>query len=383
MLMRVKGIKIVTVTKKDGRQYRYYYHRKTWTRIKSPAASAAFVAEVAALDERAKTTKPRGGSLHALIEAYRSVEASPEWNGLKPRTQKDYQRVFDWLKPIGEIPLVQIDGPFVYRLRDKAFKQHKRRFANYVVAVLRLLFNWGKSRGLVAINPIVAVAKIKRPIHLPDANRAWSDAERETVLREAPIEQKSIIALGMFAALREDDACQLKKSAFDGKLIETIAAKNSELLWIPAHFRLREILAEASRVRHERLSANSRRHKIVAIDPPTLSVNRWGKTWTTHGFRSSFAKLIVRLKAEGKVMPGLTFHGLRHTVGKLVLEAGGTIEDVMRILGHRSEAMSRHYSREANMKPQMRKLMRKMERNERTKMENQRTNLENSEKRGD
>ena len=44
--------------------------------------------------------------------------------------------------------------------------------------------------------------------------------------------------------------------------------------------------------------------------------------------------------------PGLTYHGLRNTIGKLVLEAGGAKEDVAMILGDRSEAMGAFYSRE-------------------------------------
>ncbi|MGH6877490.1 MAG: tyrosine-type recombinase/integrase [Rhizomicrobium sp.] len=311
-------------------------------------------------------------SLHALITAYRDPEKSPEWAGLKPRTQKDYQRVFDWLQPIGEMPLVTFDTPFVYALRDKAFKKHKRRFANYVVQVLRLLFSWGMARRFIPANPAVGVAKIPRPKSMPKANRAWSDEERETVLREAPIELRVVTALGMFAALREDDACQQKKSAFDGKLIETVAAKNGEPLWLPAHFRLKEILADAAQARREGLFKKAKKRKVIPIDPPSLTVNRWGKTWTTAGFRSSFFKLIGRLEREGKVNPGLTFHGLRHTVGKLVMEAGGSKTDVGLLLGDRSEAMATLYSQEHEKKQRVSATIRRLERTERKKMENSR-----------
>lgn len=30
----------------------------------------------------------------------------------------------------------------IMQIRDKAFTKHKRRFANYVLSVLSLLFNW-------------------------------------------------------------------------------------------------------------------------------------------------------------------------------------------------------------------------------------------------
>ncbi len=43
------------------------------------------------------------------------------------------------------------------------------------------------------------------------------------------------------------------------------------------------------------------------------------------------------------VRPGLAFHGLRHTMVKLVIEAGGSKEDVGMILGDRSLAMAELY----------------------------------------
>lgn len=84
------------------------------------------------------------GTLGGLIEAYR---ASPEFREqLAPRTRSDYQKVFNYLATIESMPIVQIDEAAVIAFRDRAFLQRKRRFANYVVQVLRLLFSWGKPR---------------------------------------------------------------------------------------------------------------------------------------------------------------------------------------------------------------------------------------------
>lgn len=366
MLMRLKGIKPVTVRKK-GREYRYFYHRATGARIKADRTdAAAFAAEVAALDAKAKAQAPRDGTLHALIAAYR---ASPEFTGLAAVTRSDYQRVFDWLQPIVDIPLLEIDSAFVYDLRDKAFNQRKRRFANYVVQVLRLLLGWGKPRKFVDENAGAGVESIPRPKKMKRANRPWSDDEREVVLKEAEIGLRVMIGLGMFAGLREGDACALPKVAYDGRLIESIASKNDEPLWIPAHFRLREILIEAADVRKARMVVRARRRKVLPIDPPTIAVTRFGKSWTASGFRASFFKLIAKLAAAGQIRPGLTFHGLRHTLGKLVIEAGGSKEDVGMILGDRSMAMAELYSREHEKKGRVSATMLKLEQTERGKMD--------------
>jgi hypothetical protein len=41
------------------------------------------------------------------------------------------------------MPLEAWTRGFVLKLRDKAFEQRKRRFANYMVAVVQGVFTWG------------------------------------------------------------------------------------------------------------------------------------------------------------------------------------------------------------------------------------------------
>lgn len=53
--------------------------------------------------------------------------------------------------------------------------------------------------------------------------------------------------------------------------------------------------------------------------------------------------------AEGKIGKGLTLHGLRHTLGKMLKEAGLSDGDIADILGQSGTAMARHYSREADL----------------------------------
>jgi hypothetical protein len=76
-------------------------------------------------------------------------------------TRRDYQRVFDWLQPINDTPILEFDTGLIYALRDKAFSQRKRRFANYVVQVVRILLQWG--------NPTVRGELISVPIFARDS----------------------------------------------------------------------------------------------------------------------------------------------------------------------------------------------------------------------
>lgn len=101
----------------------------------------------------------------------------------------------------------------------------------------------------------------------------------------------------------------------------------------PAHYRFREIATEFFQARQEAQSRRAHRRKVVPLDPPSLAVTSRGTPWTESGFRSSFFTLIGKLEAKGAVAPGLTFHGLRHTLGKLIIEAGGTKEHVKALIG--------------------------------------------------
>ena len=86
-----------------------------------------------------------------MIEEYRASDAFQK--EIRSRTRADYQRIFDYLQPIGEASLTVLDAPFLARLRDKTATKRGRRFANYVRAVLSLLFAWCCERGYMKSNP--------------------------------------------------------------------------------------------------------------------------------------------------------------------------------------------------------------------------------------
>ena len=83
-------------------------------------------------------------------------------------------------------------------------------------------------------------------------------------------------------------------------------------------------------------------------DAITIAATTNGTPWTITGFNSTFIKAIAKLTHSGKVDPGLTFHGLRHTCGTLLVEAGFDIDTVRRWLGQRTLAMAIHYSETAD-----------------------------------
>jgi integrase len=220
--VRVKGVK-----RYRARGKWFYYHRATGTRLRSPPNSPAFIAEVRALnagetpprkrDPEARRRIYRPGTWGALASAYR---ASPEFTQLADRTRADYDKVLNWLAALDDVPLAQITPAACLGFRDEAFRQKKRRFANYVVHMLSVVLGWGKPRGHVAENAAHGVAKIVKPRGAPEANRAWSDEECEIVLEAAKGPLKVAIALGMFAGARGGDVVRIAWGHYTGQEIE-------------------------------------------------------------------------------------------------------------------------------------------------------------------
>jgi integrase len=329
----VKGFKIFT----DRHGKLRCYHRATGTAIdliEAPLGSAEFFAEcarIAALNKAAGTPKP--GTLGMLIVAYRGHDA---FTSLAKRTRDDYQRVFDYLKPIDGTALSKFNRPLVVRIRDTAAKRG-RRFANYVKAVLSIIFGWGVERDYLKFNPAEKVKNIRRPKGLPQSNRPWSDEERHAVLEKAPAHMKPAIAVMMFTGLGPKDALTLPRSFYRDGDIATRRSKTGEPVFWPAPAELRIILAAGPK------------HEAI-----TLCANSDGTPWTESGFRASWRPIRIRLENAGSIGPGLTMYGLRHTVAVILRESGCDERTIADALGQKTIEMARHYAEGADLKPKMR-----------------------------
>jgi integrase len=303
----------------------YAYHRKTGQRFKSQYGTTAFFDELRELEARAaaqpappKEEKP--GSWGALVKLYRKDKLP----GLAKRSQSDYQKVLDWMKPLAGMEVSLVTRGFVIRPRDRAYKEHRRRFANYVV--VQSVLTWAVDREYVDNHDVRQIKPIPRPRALARANRPWTREEWETVIASAPSHLKAPILLCGVLGWREGEVIGRPRSDYD-----------------PRTRRIRRISAKSGK-EGEDARAEARQRRTHAT---TLIVNSRGRPWTPDGFRVSVFKLLGALEEEGRVGPGLTVHGLRHTVGTIMREAGFDKDTVADMLGQGTAEMAEWYAREA------------------------------------
>src|SRR5262249_5575667 len=100
-----------------------------------------------------------------------------------------------------------------------------------------------------------------------EANRPWSDEERQAVLDAAPPHMRSAIGLMMFTGLAPKDALQLTRSLFKQGEIATRRSKTGEPVFWPAPAALIDVLTTAPKQRRYTL----RQLPWSALDAKRLS----------------------------------------------------------------------------------------------------------------
>lgn len=312
----------------------YYYDRISGKRVKSLYGTNEFLAEVAML-RAGSSARPNPNKVETFGDLRAIFQADPEYLGLGARSKEDYDAVFKYLAPIDSVRLEDIDTPYVSSIKRKAHDARSWSFANKVLASISRMFNWGREPGFTKFNPVEGVSKYKRPKGTPEVNRAWSDDELAIVLKHARPSLQTAIALGAYTGLRESDVVKLPTSAITD-VIRLSQGKTDKPIVLPVHRDLKPYLKEAI----DRDGRNA----------VTVVVGERGRTMTAGGFKGMFFKLIGELKAKDVIPPGLTFHGLRHTVGTRLAEAGASDTVIQSMLGHKTPAMAQRYRRDAAQK---------------------------------
>jgi integrase len=330
---KIERLKIPGVKAYLSKGKSYAYHRKTGHRFKSLYGTAAFFEELRWVEASVMAQVPRPkqeqpGTWGAVVALYRKDFLPTK----APRTQRDYQKILDWMKPLDGMDVALMNRAFVMRLRDKAFKQHKRRFANYIVAVIQSVLTWGVDREYVANHDVRNIKPIKRPKDMPRANRPWTRQEWQTVIAAAPKHLLAPILLCGVLGWREGEAITRPRSDYDPKTkrIKRISLKSGKQVRTPVPRLVSDAL-----------------DSLLPHGATTLIVNSKGSPWTPGGFRASVFTFLGKLCEAGRIGDDLTVHGLRHTVGTIMREVGFDKDTIADMLGQETAGMAEWYARDA------------------------------------
>ena len=148
----------------------------------------------------------------------------------------------------------------------------------------------------------------------------------------APIQLKAPLAFMRYLGARLGDVRAMPTAAYQDGMIIFRTGKGDVEVCVPCPVPLAAIL-------EQRLP--SRTHLFVTSE---------GTPWTDGGWNASWRKLRARLEEAGEVRPGLTAHGLRHSVATDLRELGKTDREIADILGQRTTYATPTYHRSADMK---------------------------------
>jgi len=162
---------------------------------------------------------------------------------------------------------------------------------------------------------------------------------RRAVLEAARPHERVPIALAMFLGLRVSDVARFPRNGVQNGLARLETGKTGQSIVVPVHPDLAALVAAAPRHNATTLAATSR-----------------GRPWTRRGLQTALRRILDRLDLRA-----LTFHGLRHTCGTLLAEAGADLDTIRRWLGQATLEMAKHYSEQANRSKGTRAIVRKLD----------------------
>lgn len=298
---------------KGKRGYLYFCRGRQTTRILSAPGTPEFAAEYALL-LRGRAQVQRGRDFIDLIGSYKR---SNRYAKLKPRSKRDYDGVLLFVADkLGNERPEDVQRRHIVGWRDD--NAGKVRFANYLVQVIRVLFEHAIDLGWRHDNPAKGVALLK-------SNRApreaWPDDAVKAFRKTATGPARLIFELCLGTGQRIGDVLRMRWNDIEAGGINVKQGKTGAVLWVPLTPHLRAALDDTPK-----------RGLTIACNPD----GRPMAYKTAQGHVMAVRKLIG---AEG-----YDIHSLRHTAASELAALGCSDELIMAVTGHSSARMVAHYA---------------------------------------
>jgi integrase len=301
-----------------------YYHQVTGERLPDDQEKRLYRLLQINQSLPAKTARggPQPGTFADIIKRYRD---SPEFAKLAAKTRREYGRQLDAIEAaLGPFAATDLKPRHVVKMRDKL--QDKPREANYRKAVLRILCKRAIRDGYRRDDPTAAVPNLKEG----PGYQAWPDDVFNKAVQASDKPLADYFRLLRWTGQRPQDVIAMTWQAVDRQSghIEVRQQKTGQYVWIPLHPGLLAILDD------------------IPKRAPQILTRASGRPWTSVNELARRTREVMREIGES----GYTPHGLRHTAGDALAEAGCSTHEIQAILGHASTRSSERYTKTADRK---------------------------------
>lgn len=302
-----------------------YFQRRGWPtkRIDAAPGTAEFALEYAALMNGARPAPIAARrNFNALIETY---IASHRYKKLSPTSAKDYDKVLVWARAkLGNLPVDQMRRKDIIRARDA--NAERMRFANYIVQVLRILFEHANDLGWIAdgTNPAKGVTLLKST---GKQREPWPRDKIEAFRAKATGHTLLIFELCLGTGQRIGDVLGMRWSDIESDGIHVTQNKTKAKLWVPFTPQLSAVLAETKKI------------------GPTICAYGRGKPLSYRAASQRIMDVRKKIGAED-----YDIHSLRYSAAADLAAAGCSDELISAVTGHTTMEMVRKYAGPARQK---------------------------------
>jgi len=306
------------------RRDRTYYYYDTGAR---PRVEMALGSDYTlAVQESSKLHQAKPTVAMTVGWAIQKYRASHEFAGLARGTQADYNYALDKIdEHFGDAPLDQVTPPHIALYLDKR-SQSSRHRALRERAVFSMIFRWCMARGFCTANPAGAI-KTRR---LPGRKHVDIAADLLIAVYNAGSDAlRDAMDLAYAIGQRPADVLRVSETDIRNGILHLRQAKTGAAIRYPVDGELGELLA--------RIRERKKQHGVRCL---ALLVDERGQPMTRSKLRRRFE---AARAACGIAGAQFQFRDLRRIAGMDRRDQGG-LDAAQALLGHKSQAMTEHYT---------------------------------------
>jgi len=215
----------------------------------------------------------------------------------------------------------------VHKFRDKRLAEGASPgTVRKEMVALGTVYKWGMQMDLVMTNPVYAANKPPEPQH---RERYLTPKEWKALLKALPEWLTPIATVAAFTGLRLKEVTNIARSDVD---------RNAGLIYVqPDNKTGRGRYVLPGKVVYAALDV-----PIQRLQSPQVFTQAGGKDYRSEGSRRWISRTFSQV-ARSAELEGVTFHTLRHSFATWFKLAGGSTDELQRLLGHSTPVLTTRY----------------------------------------